>query len=159
MYLESTIAFLYIDYSSTKLSPHLRIRETLTNYYIDPGNAKSNPRSCLFSGNLSLAPGAIFRFQETEFYPLGSPVYDPDRIRTGFGNKLAESGSCRAPGTLLLDPRVNILPSEVAESPHKIPSPDLRTNLRHPITPGKAKPSAKEPHFRFQEVMKLSTGT
>jgi hypothetical protein len=49
---------------------------------------------------------------------------------------MAGSGSCRAPGTLLLDSRVNILPSEVAESPHKTPSPGLRTNLRHSITPG-----------------------
>ncbi|OQE62858.1 hypothetical protein PENNAL_c0258G02342, partial [Penicillium nalgiovense] len=45
---------------------------------------------------------------------------------------------CCASGTLLLDPGVDILPSEAAESPHKTPSPDLRTNLRHSITPGKA---------------------
>jgi hypothetical protein len=51
---------------------------------------------------------------------------------------MARSESCCASDTLLLDPRVNILASKVAESPHKIPSPDLRTNLRHPITPGKA---------------------
>jgi hypothetical protein len=47
---------------------------------------------------------------------------------------LAWSGSCCTPGTLLLDHRVNILPSEVAKSPPKTSSPDLRTNLRHLTT-------------------------
>ena len=46
---------------------------------------------------------------------------------------MARSGSCRVPGALLLDPGLIILLSEVGESPHKIPSPDLRTNLRHSI--------------------------
>ena len=40
LYLESTIAFLNSDYSFTKLSPHLRIRETLT---IAPGTAIEIP--------------------------------------------------------------------------------------------------------------------
>lgn len=42
-----------------------------------------------------------------------------------FRDTLAGSGPCCAPGALLLDPRVNILPS-----------PDQRTNLRHSVTPG-----------------------
>jgi hypothetical protein len=62
---------------------------------------------------------------------LASSLFDPDWLRTGSGNTMARSGSCCAPGALLLDPRVNLLPSEVAESHHNILSSDLRTNLRH----------------------------
>jgi hypothetical protein len=52
-------------------------------------------------------------------------------LDTGSGITLVRSGTCCAPRTLLLDPRVNILLSEVAERSHKTPSPDLRTKLRH----------------------------
>ncbi|CRL25431.1 unnamed protein product [Penicillium camemberti] len=41
-------------------------------------------------------------------------------------------------GPLLLDPGLIILLSEMAESPHKIPLPDLRTNMSHSTTPVKA---------------------
>lgn len=51
---------------------------------------------------------------------------------------MPRSGGICAPGTLILHPRVIILPSGVAESPQKTLSPDLRTNLRHSTTPGKA---------------------
>jgi hypothetical protein len=51
---------------------------------------------------------------------------------------MTRSGSCCAPGALILGPGLIILLSEAAESPHKIPLPDLRTNMSHSTTPGKA---------------------
>jgi hypothetical protein len=51
---------------------------------------------------------------------------------------MARTGSCRAPGALISDPGLTILLSEAAESPHKIPLPDLRTNMSHSTAPGKA---------------------
>ncbi|OGE46966.1 hypothetical protein PENARI_c082G08031, partial [Penicillium arizonense] len=47
--------------------------------------------------------------------------------------------------------KVNSLPSEIAESPHKTPSPDLRTILRHWIPPGD--------QIIAPGINKLSTGT
>ena len=48
LYLESTIAFLKIDYPFTKHSPHLRIRETLTRNVGVPGGWVA-PRSGFFA--------------------------------------------------------------------------------------------------------------
>lgn len=56
---------------------------------------------------------------------------------------MARSGRYYAPGSLTLDPGLIILLSEVAESPHKITLPDLRTDMSHSTTPGKANYSPK----------------
>jgi hypothetical protein len=86
-------------------------------------------------GEYNLASGAFIISRKMKIYPWDLDSTFLTEYRLAPGTHWLDLGPDALLGPLLLDPRVNILLSEVAERSHKTPSPDLRTKLRHSTTP------------------------